>query len=256
MRIISVDIGDFDRLFYPVVPLIVLAEHEGVVDAMVATWWASVSYNPPRLAVSIAPERLTYRLIAESGRFGVSAVSVEYFDRLLFLGDFSGRFLRDKVERSGFTIVRGSALGVPMIGEAYASAELKVWRIIDVGDHDLVIGDVVAVYGLSSFKGVWRIEDFKPILYLGRVREPGLKRAYIDIEKARTAIAEVRYDESLMEAREARRRLLDEVSSVVETSPSLEEAERRVVETVKRYGLDERDARYLLKEALKRLKTV
>lgn len=254
MKLSPVDMRDFDRLFYPVIPVIVTAEHGDVVDAMVATWWTIVSYDPPRMALALAPERLTYRLIVESRRFGVSVVSMDYVRSLFFLGDFSGRFLKNKVEKSGLTIVKGGVLGAPLIAEAYASAELELWRVIDVGDHDLVVGEVRAAYGLPSFNGVWRIEDSKPVLYLGRLRARGLKRACVSLEGARTEVVDVEYSEDLERAREARKSLLDEVFSAVESSPDELEARRRVAEIAKRHGLDEVDAELLLKEALRRFK--
>ncbi|MEM4737107.1 MAG: flavin reductase family protein [Acidilobaceae archaeon] len=218
------------------------------------TWWTAASYDPPRMVFSLAPERFTYRLILESKKFGVSAVSIDHIQKLLYLGDFSSRFVRNKVERSGFTISRGSVLGAPLIEEAYASAELELWKVIDVGDHDLVVGEVRAVYGLPSFDGVWKIEESKPILYLGRLRATELKRAYVNLENAKTAVVEVKYEKDLEEARELRRRLMDEVLSAVETSEAEEKTMKRIAEIASRYGLSSGDVPYLLKEALKRLK--
>lgn len=255
MNLVEGDIRDFDRLFYPVIPLIILAESNGVADAMVATWWTSVSYEPPRMAFAIAPERLTYKLIIEAGRFGVSAVSSEYARSLFFLGDFSGRFLKDKLARSGFTIIRGKSVGAPLIAESYAAAELELWRVLDVGDHDLIIGEVKAVYSHPSFNGIWRIEDSKPILYLGRLRERGLKRAYVSLDGAKTSVIESVYDESLESAREARRRLLEEIEKIVMESESLDEAKARALRLSTSMKLDERDIDYLIREASKKLAT-
>jgi len=58
-----------ERLLYPVVPVLVTAEHGGRVGGMLAAWWMQASFNPPLLAVAIAPERYTYKLVRESGVF-------------------------------------------------------------------------------------------------------------------------------------------------------------------------------------------
>lgn len=180
----SVDLRDVERLLYPVKPTIITAEAGGRIGGMLAAWWTQLSFSPFLVGVAVAPERFTYKLLSESNAFGLNFLDFRYVDKMPFFGDVSERFLRDKIKRAGFNIVRGERLGVPLISEASAALELEKFRVIELGDHDLFVGKVVAAYAVEDFEGgMWKLKEYSPLFYLGRTRRPArVQRFYLSIK--------------------------------------------------------------------------
>jgi len=234
----------WERLLYPVVPAVVSAESGGRVCAMLAAWWTQLSFQPFLVGVAVAPERFTYRLIVESGVFGLSFLPFSFVDRTPFLGDVSCRFMPDKLERGGFRVTRGGELGAPLIEGAAAALEARLVKVVETGDHDLVVWAVASAYAVGGFTGIWDLGRYKPLMYLGRTRRPGpVRRVYATIGEA--VVREVPYAPGeLAGAAERRRRVLEKAV----------EAARRggleaVVEALREEGLDPSDAKYYAREA-------
>ncbi|MCE4626183.1 MAG: flavin reductase family protein [Desulfurococcales archaeon] len=250
----KVDLEVLERMLYPVVPVLVTAEYNGRVGGMLAAWWMQASFEPPLLAVAIAPERYTYKLVSKSRKFAFNLLDYRYVDRMPYLGDVSERFYKNKITRAGFHIIRGEALGVPIVAEASAAVELKLVDIVKAGDHDIFIGEAVAAYAVEDFEnGMWRLQEYKPLLYLGRTRRPGpVYRVYLTPKGwERREIEFARGD--LKEASKRRIKVMEEIVEIVRQASSKEEA----VEHVRRYlvesGLEEDDAELLVDEAVRRL---
>ncbi|MFQ6134349.1 MAG: flavin reductase family protein [Nitrososphaerales archaeon] len=169
------------RLFYPTVPVIVTAKSGGRFNAMPAAWATPLSFIPPLVAVSIAPERYTYRLITESGYFALNWVDFKYVKEVVYLGEVSGRYRGDKVSAAGFTVVKGER--VPVLGEAVGVVECRLKERFEVGDHDLFVGECLAAYVSEDFTETWRLKDYSPLLSLGSVRGVKRRRRFLSLEK-------------------------------------------------------------------------
>ena len=109
---------------------------------MAASWVTPVSEEPPRVCIAIDKESYTWELINSTGEFTVNVVSEEYTDKLYYVGTRSGREV-DKIKTSGFKVVKGDTVDAPVVENAVAVLECKVWKVIDCGDTVLVIGDVL-----------------------------------------------------------------------------------------------------------------
>lgn len=249
-----VDLGDLERLLYPVVPVLVTAEYGGRVGGMLAAWWMQASFNPPMLVVAIAPERYTYKLVRESGVFAFNLLDFSHVERTPYLGDVSERFLPGKLERAGFHVVRGEALGAPIVAEASAAVELRLVKVVEAGDHDVFIGEAVAAYAVDDFSGgMWRLESYRPLMYLGRTRRPGpVYRVYLtpkgwEVRRLEYAAGD------LKPLAERRIRLMDRVVGVVRSKGETPEAVEEVRRILESEGLDPGDAEYLVEEAVRRL---
>ncbi|MGQ9759689.1 MAG: flavin reductase family protein [Candidatus Methanomethylicaceae archaeon] len=152
------------RLLSPRIPLVVVAlKDDGLPNAMVAAWHMPVTVNPPVLALSIAPDRLTYRLIQSGGEFTVNIPPPSLLDKVKKSGTFSGRS-RNKSTLFGY--VKGSKIKTPVIAESMGSIECTLNRIIEMGDHSIVLGNVVAVRA-RDFDDVWLSS---PLLHLGGIK--------------------------------------------------------------------------------------
>jgi len=101
--------------------------------------------KPPLLSMAIQPSRYSLQLIRETGDFVVnvpSAGQAEVTDRC---GCVSGRDC-DKFERFGLTAAPSQQVKSPLIAECPANYECTLFRIVECGSHDLVLGEVQAVH--------------------------------------------------------------------------------------------------------------
>ncbi|MET1127765.1 MAG: flavin reductase family protein [Thermoproteota archaeon] len=249
-----VSLESAERLFYPVIPALVMAEHRGRVGGMLAAWWTQLSFKPLLVGVAIAPERYTYKLIRGSGVFGLNLLDFSKVEITPYLGDVSARFMPDKLERAGLSIVKGEVLGAPIVAEAAAAVEAKLAKVVELGDHDLFVGEVVAAYAIEDFQGMWRLKDYKPLMYLGRTRRPGpVRRVYLAARGWDRVELEYAGGE-LRRFAELRREVLNRAIEIVKSSPTADEAKLKLRELIRSYGLEEDDVDFYLEEALRTLK--
>ena len=250
LKRMSLDICE--RVFYPVIPIIVTASKGTRIGGLAAAWWSYLSFKPPLIGVSIAPERFTYRLIKSTGVYGLNLLDFKDIDKMPYIGDVSERFYRDKLRRGGIKVFYGDKLGVPLIEEAVAAAEVKLVKTVDVGDHDWFIGEIVSIYVSQGFDGyMWRLENYNPIMYLGRTRRPGkVYRVYLspkDYEWRRIEFA----PGELAEAARIRHMVRDEVFRLLAGSRGHKVSELKEVlkPLIDKYGLDEEDIEIYIEEA-------
>lgn len=249
MGLKKIPLSVMDRILYPTVPIVVLAEYNGRLGGMLAAWWCQVSFDPPRIGVAIAPERYTYKLIKNSGVFGVGFLDYSMVDKTPYLGDVSERFFRDKIKKSGLNVVKGEVLGVPLLAEFVAAMEIELEKIVEVGDHDFFVGNIKSAYAdEDDFDQLWKLRKYRPLMYLGRTRRPGpVYRIYVTakgFEKRKIEFA----PGELKGAAKQRIRVLGEVRRAFKVASSKEDALNKIKKILRRYGLEGDDAEYYLDE--------
>ncbi len=159
------------RLFYPA-PVYVLSCALGKdEDALAAVWVTPLSLKPCKVGVVLSPERYSYSLIRRSKRYAINKLAFRYTSQMAFLGDVSKRFQTDKVEASGLHMVVGRNPGVRVIREADAVIECALSSTVEAGDHDILVGDVLAAYATADFDAIWSSEGHSYSSYLGSVGE-------------------------------------------------------------------------------------
>jgi flavin reductase (DIM6/NTAB) family NADH-FMN oxidoreductase RutF len=136
---------------------------------MTAAWHSPISSKPPLYGVSIAPRRFTLELILESGEFGINFLPFEAAELLAAVGGSGGRRI-NKLDQ--FHIAREEPLKtvVPILKNAYACYECKLVDHKTYGDHEWVVGEVVATHlSEESFtaEGTLDVAQRNPSLYLG-----------------------------------------------------------------------------------------
>lgn len=143
----SIGLDRWYRFIHPR-PVVIVVSGRGWDDysCMAASWVTPVSRRPPIVAIAIARSRYTYEKIAESREFNLCVLGVEYVDRVDYLGTVSGRDVGDKIGASKLTKARARRTRPPIIAESIAVAECRLRDIVEAGDHDLVLGDVLEVY--------------------------------------------------------------------------------------------------------------
>ena len=95
------------------------------------------------VAVSIAPGRLTHRLIETTREFVINIPSHQLLHATHGCGTISGREA-DKFEKFGLTPVPAVKISAPLIGECIGHLECTLHTSYTVGDHTLFIGEVLS----------------------------------------------------------------------------------------------------------------
>jgi len=154
---------------YPRVACIVSCHAGGKDNAMAVAWHSSVSANPPLIGVSIAPKRYTYELILEAGEFAINFLSLEKAELVAGTGGCPGKEV-DKFKR--FKLKKESSLktSAPVMADAYAVYECKLFANYTLGDHEWFVGEVVAThYDEDAFTpaGHLNLEKVNPALFIG-----------------------------------------------------------------------------------------
>lgn len=127
------------------VPAVMVSCGNGETDNIITIGWTGIcSTHPPKLYISVRPERFSYSLIKESGEFCVNLPSSEMVRALDWCGVRSGKDC-DKFKEMKLTKEDSFAVSCKSIAECPMTLECKVDKIIPLGSHDMFIADIVAV---------------------------------------------------------------------------------------------------------------
>ena len=114
-------------------------------NMVTVAWAGTVNSEPPMVSVSIRKERYSHDLIAGSGEFVVNLVDEEMAKATDFCGVRSGRDL-DKAKETGLTWLPADGMETaPRVNGAPASLSCNVRQVLELGSHDMFIGEIVAV---------------------------------------------------------------------------------------------------------------
>ena len=130
----------------PAVMVSCCGAEEGARPNIVTVAWAgTVNTRPPMVSVSIRKERFSHDMILHSGEFVVNLVDAAHCADLDYCGVKSGREV-DKFAQRGLTPMPALHMDhAPAIAECPAYLACKVRQELELGSHDMFIGEVVGV---------------------------------------------------------------------------------------------------------------
>ena len=131
-------------LLAPVPSVMVSCGTEEKANIITIGWCGVVSTRPPRIYVSIRPERHSHGIIKETGEFVVNLTPASLVEVCDYVGTVTGRCV-DKVKKTGLTMIPSKEVGAPSIENSPLSLECKVCDVYHYGSHDMFVADVVAV---------------------------------------------------------------------------------------------------------------
>lgn len=107
--------------------------------------FVSISLEPPLAGFFIGRSSRTWPLVAASGKFCANVLAANQ-------GDLCWRFAKDSAEGSRFGDLRvgTSANGSPVLPGVLATIDCSVHEVRQVGDHDLVVGEVTNLRVLDT----------------------------------------------------------------------------------------------------------
>lgn len=107
-------------------------------------WCGVISTRPPRVSISIRPERHSYGMIKESREFVINLTPASLVEVCDYCGTVTGRCV-DKATKTGLTLIESTEVKAPTIAQSPLALECKVTDILPQGSHDLFLADVVKV---------------------------------------------------------------------------------------------------------------
>ena len=144
------------RLIAPRIAYIVTTvDEKGRVNAGSFSNLTSVSTEPERVVLGVYKDWDTIKNIRKTREFVVNVPSKHLLDKVWECGDkYAGNPIPygvDELKIAGLTELPSEKIRPPRVAECFGHLECKVVWIKDVGDHYLVLGEVVAA---SFTKGV------------------------------------------------------------------------------------------------------
>jgi flavin reductase (DIM6/NTAB) family NADH-FMN oxidoreductase RutF len=157
------------QYFYPYTVALVGAGTEQQVNYMSCAWHTALSVEPPLFGVLISQSRFTHTLITEAKEFTVNFLSFDRVKLSALMGRKSGREI-NKIKEFAVKLQPARVIKSPVLEEAYVAFECRLAEIRAYGDHDLFVGEVLAVHedpGVFTADGLLNPAAIRPLLYLG-----------------------------------------------------------------------------------------
>lgn len=168
MKTVKTQIQHF-QYFYPYTVALIGAASNGQTNFMSCAWHTALSFDPPLFGVLISRQRFTHGLISQAREFTVNFINYERVKLSAQMGRKSGHDL-DKVKAFGIRLAPAKVIQSPLVEEAYAAFECRLVEVRAYGDHDLFVGEVLAVHeepGSFNAAGILNPGQVRPLLYLG-----------------------------------------------------------------------------------------
>ena len=124
---------------------LVTSSSESKVNVMSAEWSIRVSIEPFLIGLFVGYERETYKLIKDSGEFGLSYCSDQQGELAHIAGNYSFKDT-DKFSTGKFRTFQSKYIKAPLIEGSISNYECKVIDEFKMGDHAAFVGKVLEGY--------------------------------------------------------------------------------------------------------------
>ncbi len=131
-------------LLAPVPPVMVTCGSGEEANIITIAWAGLINTHPPRVSISVRPQRHSYGLIKASGEFAINLTPASLIREADYCGMYTGAKV-NKFEKTGLHPEAASVISSPIIAECPLALECRVLDILPQGTHDLILADVVAV---------------------------------------------------------------------------------------------------------------
>ncbi len=143
---VAIDPEQHILMVYPRQAVLVTSGTSTNANITASAWSTPLSIRPPLQGIVISPKRLTHRLILEHKKFVIAIPTREIIKQVIDCGRTTGRTMR-KFEEFDLTPLAPLSLGhdgPPRIAECPVNIECVLRDTIDIGDHTMFVGEVVA----------------------------------------------------------------------------------------------------------------
>jgi Conserved protein/domain typically associated with flavoprotein oxygenases, DIM6/NTAB family len=102
--------------------------------------------SPAIIGIALRKATYTHSLITKTMEFTVNFPTMDILDKVDLVGTISGRNGLDKFAEYKLTALKSDEVIPPIVEECPVNLECKALSITPVGDHDLILGEVVAMH--------------------------------------------------------------------------------------------------------------
>ncbi|MCA9844518.1 MAG: flavin reductase family protein [Dehalococcoidia bacterium] len=113
---------------------------DGMLAAATVNWMTQSSFSPPLIAMGVKTDSGLYAALKKSGKIGVNILGKGQ-EGLAFA--FFRPAEAGEGTINGEPYVPGPATGAPLLTAAHAQLECEVRQIVELGDHHVVVAEVV-----------------------------------------------------------------------------------------------------------------
>ncbi len=121
-------------------------------NIMACEWTHHVSYSPGLIAVCIGKNKATQENIIKSKEFGVNIAAIDQNVIASVSGTNHGSQV-DKIaalKELGYNFFPGKKINALMVEGAAMQAECRLVKIVDIGDHPILIGEIIELYPATN----------------------------------------------------------------------------------------------------------
>lgn len=138
-------------------------------DNLITIAWIGIACSdPPHISIAMRSERRhSYHILMENGEFAVNIASEGQVEAVDLCGTLHGDRI-DKWKAAGLTREKASKISVPLIAEFPVNMECVLRHRLELGSHDLFIGEVLVTHIDSAIMrdGKIDIERFSPLAFV------------------------------------------------------------------------------------------
>jgi len=153
-------------VLYPLPTVLAGANVDGKPNFSAYAWCGIAGSKPPMISVAFQHHRHTLKGVKQNGTFSVNVPSADLVKETDYCGIVSGRDT-DKVADCEFDVFYGKLSTAPMIGQCPVNLECRVVHSLNLGSHDLIVGQIEEVYATESCLTDGRPDTtkFRPFLW-------------------------------------------------------------------------------------------
>ncbi|MCE1247136.1 MAG: flavin reductase family protein [Firmicutes bacterium] len=122
-------------------------------------WTGEVCSNPEMIAISVQPVRHTFKIIRETGEFGINMPTAAMVRQVDICGVNTGKDA-NKFNMCGFTQFKSERISAPLIAECPVNLECLVKHTLMLGSHYIFIAQVLTKHITKDLA----YEDGNPML--------------------------------------------------------------------------------------------
>ena len=169
------ELSDSISLIQPTCPILCTTKNKDNSDHVAPfSWFIPISRKPPRIALALLSnptKQHTLVNIERTGEFVVNIPDISMNEKIIQCSAPSNSGI-NKFQQSRFTVLPSKLVEVNGIKECKANLECRLFKLYEVGDHKLIIADILNCRYDKDYYNKDLTPDydvFIPAVYLGKL---------------------------------------------------------------------------------------
>lgn len=113
-------------------------------NVLTVAWTGILSTDPPRVYISVRPNRFSHKFLVEGGEFVINLTTEQLARTTDYVGIYTGAKV-DKFKKCSLTKEPSHKVAPPTIKECPLALECRVFEVMHSGTHDVFMADIVNV---------------------------------------------------------------------------------------------------------------